>query len=413
MKLKIPYKKDAVEIEIPDSLRTQIVEPNDVPEQDERRLIIDAIAHPVGSPTFDEFVADADDLLFIINDSTRPTPTSAVIDALYDSIKDKKVSIIIATGVHRAATPEELRRLIGSHYEDFKENVHSHDSEHDEMVYLGTSSNGTEMYINKIAMDAGKVIVIGSVEPHYFAGYTGGRKGFLPGVASYQTIEMNHKHALKPEAVALALEGNPVHEDMMDAMKCIKKDVFAIMTVLNKHHGCYAVTAGGLNESFYAAIDKANEVFVADVKEKTDIVISVAKYPMDINLYQSQKALDNGKLVLKKGGILILISSCREGVGEQAFVDLLSSCDSPQAVLDRIEQTYKLGYHKAGKMAEINLWASVWTVSDMADEIWNSIFIKPFASIQCALNEAVRLKGSDASLTVLLDGCITVPRVTN
>jgi nickel-dependent lactate racemase len=413
MKLDIPYREQSVPVEIPDSLRTRIAEPGEVPAQDEGRLIAEALARPAGGPAFEDFVAGSDELLLIINDSTRPTPTAAVIDALYETVKDKAVSVLIATGAHRAATEEELRRLIGPHYEQWKDRVHSHDARRDETVFLGTSANGTEMHISKIAMEADRVIVIGSVEPHYFAGYTGGRKAFLPGVASYRTIEMNHKLALNPAAAALVLEGNPVHEDMIDAMKYIPEEVFAIMTVLDRHHRCCAVTAGGLNDSFYAAVGQADRVFVADVGEKADIVISVAKHPMDINLYQSQKALDNGRLALKDGGILILVSSCREGVGDQAFVDLLSSCDTPQAVLERIEQSYKLGYHKAGKMAEINLRAEVWAVSDMAAEIWESIFIKPFGSVQSAVNEAVRIKGSNASLTLLPDGGITVPRITN
>ena len=125
------------------------------------------------------------------------------------------------------------------------------------------------MYLNKIVAEAKKTIVIGSVEPHYFAGYTGGRKGFLPGVASYETITQNHKLALNKSAKALALDGNPVHEDMMDAMNVLKEiKVFSIMTILDKHHNVYETTCGDLVGAFYDAIDSAKKVFCVDIEEK-------------------------------------------------------------------------------------------------------------------------------------------------
>ena len=179
-----------------------------------------------------------------------------------------------------------------------KSEICDHDSKKDEMSYLGESKNGTQMYLNKIVAKAKKVIVIGSVEPHYFAGYTGGRKAFLPGVAKYETIEQNHKLALSADAQALRLEGNPVHEDMIDAMKVLAHiDVFSIQTVLDSEHGVYYASAGHLNDSFYDCVKKADEVFCVNIPRKADIVISVAPYPMDVDLYQAQKGAD-AKIVI-------------------------------------------------------------------------------------------------------------------
>jgi lactate racemase len=267
------------------------------------------------------------------------------------------------------------------------------------------------MYINKKVTEYEKVMIIGSVEPHYFAGFTGGRKSFLPGVSSYKTIEMNHKHALHSDARALKLEGNPVHEDMIDALKTLNCDVFSIQAVLDKKHKIYGLTSGDINKSFYQAIDKAEEIFVTEIPEKADIVVSVAGYPMDVDLYQSQKALDNGKLALKDGGILIVVSSCREGLGEEAFYDLLSSSETPAEVLEKIKGNYVLGYHKAGKMAEVNLWADVRAFSELDDELWKQIFIKPVKDLQKAVDDALKEKGPEAGIIVLTDGCMTVPKI--
>ena len=279
------------------------------------------------------------------------------------------------------------------------------------MVYLGTSKNGTEMKVNKLGVEAHKIVIITSVEPHYFAGYTGGRKSFLPGIASYETITQNHKLALKREACALKLEGNPVHQDMVDALSTVKKEIFVINTVLDKNHRIYAATAGDIYKSFDAAIAKANDVFVAKIPQKADIVVSVAKFPSDIDLYQAQKGIDNAKYALKEGGILILVAKCRTGIGEDSFVKLLSSASSPQDALDRIEKKFVVGYHKAAKMAEVGIWAQIWGVTDLDPKMLESIFIRPFSSLQAALDAALAEKGKDAKVLVLLDGSLTIPHV--
>ncbi len=265
--------------------------------------------------------------------------------------------------------------------------------------------------MNKAGVEADKFIIISSVEPHYFAGYTGGRKSFLPGIAGYKTIEQNHKLALVPEAKALALDGNPVHEDMIDAIKTVKQEIFSIMTVLDKHHKVYATCSGHINDSFHAAIDRANEVFAAPLKEKADIVVSVVKFPQDIDLYQAQKGIDNAKLALKEDGIMILVAKCRCGIGGKAFADLLGSCDTPKAALDKIEKGYVLGYHKAAKMAEIGLWAQMWAVTDVEPDVISKLFIKPFSDLQTAVDQALEEKGKDASVLFLMDGGLTVPMV--
>jgi nickel-dependent lactate racemase len=268
------------------------------------------------------------------------------------------------------------------------------------------------MYVNRLGVEAHKLVAIGSVEPHYFAGYTGGRKFFLPGIASYQTVEQNHKYAILPEAKPLALAGNPVHEDMIDAMKTIQeKEIFSIQLVLDKHRRMYAATAGDIYASFDAAVERASEVFCVDVPMKADIVVSVARYPMDVDLYQSQKALDNGKLGLKEGGILILVSKCRTGVGGRAFFELLSRSKTPKAALERIGRRYVLGYHKAAKMAEIALWTEMWAVTDLLDAEVESVFMRPFSDIQKALDRALDVKGRDCKILFLMDGTITVPMI--
>jgi len=414
MEIEVPYGKGKLDITIGDANFGGAVYPNEVEIGDETETLQRALERPFGSKTFDEFLEGADDLVVIVNDRTRPTPTAKVLELVRSKLDAvPNVKFVIATGVHRAPTPEEYGEIFGDMYDSYSGRIIAHDArKSDDMVYLGKSTNGTEMYVNRHVTEASKIMIIGSVEPHYFAGYTGGRKSFLPGVASFETIEQNHKYALLPSAQPLSLEGNPVHEDMVDAIKCISDhDIFTIMTVLDRQHRIYAVTAGDIDEAFYAAIDKAHDVFSVTIDSPADIVVAVAPYPMDVDLYQSQKALDNGKLALNDDGILILVAECRSGIGEEAFAKLLSSASTPAEVMRKIDEGYKLGYHKAAKIAEIAVRANMWAVSEIDDETLASIFIRPFLTLQEAIDQALQEKGADTKILFMMAASMTVPRV--
>ncbi len=413
MEIPIPYGQQEVLVRVPDENVLGVVHPNEVSTNPEEETLLEALDHPTENLPCSEFLDDARDVLFVVNDGTRPTPTAKVLEILHEQIRGVDARFIVATGIHRAPTEEEIRSIFGHLYREFRDRIHVHDSRAlPQMVHLGTSRNGTEMYVNRLGVEAHKLVAIGSVEPHYFAGYTGGRKFFLPGIASYQTVEQNHKYAILPEAKPLALAGNPVHEDMIDAMRVIRdKEIFSIQLVLDKDRRIYGATAGDIYTSFDGAIERASEVFCVDVPMKADIVVSVARYPMDVDLYQSQKALDNGKLGLNEGGILILVSKCRTGVGGRTFFELLTSSKTPKAALERIERGFVLGYHKAAKMAEIALWAEIWAVTDLPDADIESVFMRPFSDIQQALDRALEVKGREAKILFLMDGSLTVPMI--
>ena len=416
MQIPIHYgKEDIIDLSVPEKNLLGVFNPNPVAKFDETALIAKALANPINQKSFDEFIAGDEKIVIIVNDGTRPTPTAKVLKQIYPKIRDKNKTFIIATGCHREGTQEEYEMIFGKEiYAELnaKDEVCDHDSKKDEMSYLGESKNGTQMYLNKIVAEAKKVIVIGSVEPHYFAGYTGGRKAFLPGVAKYETIEQNHKLALSADAQALRLEGNPVHEDMIDAMKVLAHiDVFSIQTVLDSEHGVYYASAGDLNDSFYDCVKKADEVFCVNIPRKAEIVISVAPYPMDVDLYQAQKALDNGKLALAQDGILIMVAKCRTGIGPKPFFNLMASAPTPQEVLEKISNEFHLGYHKAAKMAEISLWAQTWAVSELSDDEMRAVHLKPYHDLQKALDDALAQKGADAGIIILPFGSMTVPKV--
>jgi nickel-dependent lactate racemase len=366
-----------------------------------------------------EFLAGGTKVLVIVNDATRPTPTEAILSGLLPVLHDAKIkteniSLLVAAGAHRAPTEEEYRQILGTHFTLLRSRSIPHDAGNEkDMADLGFTRNGTPILLNKRIFDADRIIISGSVEPHYFAGFTGGRKAFLPGIAAYKTIQANHKQALSPQARSLALEGNPVHEDMMDALPLIKAPVYSVMTVLDKEQRVAAISAGDILSSFYTAVEIARKIFCVSIPAMADIVVSVAKFPMDIDLYQSQKAIDNGGLALKDGGTLILVSSCRDGIGDEAYAQLLAQASNPAEAIRKIEAGYKLGYHKAAKMAAVSERALIKAVTELPEKQLKSLFIEKAASPQEALDEALERarKGGTAVPKVLIlpDGCVTVP----
>ncbi|GHV96408.1 transcriptional regulator [Spirochaetia bacterium] len=427
MKIEIPYLQKTFPLEFPDENLLTIAEPNEYTVTGTcEALLSDALHKPWGEgaksgggKSFAEFLRGGKRILIIINDATRPTPTEAILAVLLPELEaagfsPDALTLIVATGAHRAPTEDEYRQILGAFSSKLRSRCVHHDSRNDaDMVDLGSTRNGTPILLNKQLFEADRIIATGSVEPHYFAGFTGGRKAFLPGIAAYRTIQANHKQALSPAACSLALEGNPVHEDMMDALPLIKAPVFSFMTVLDKEQGVAAATAGDLMASFYAAVDIARKIFCVSIPAKADIVVSVAKFPMDIDLYQSQKAIDNGAAALKDGGTLILVSSCRDGIGDEAYANLLAQAASPQDAIERIRAGYKLGFHKAAKMAEVSARASICAVSELPAQRLNSMFIEKAASPQEALDTALaaaRAKGiARPKILILPDGCVTVP----
>jgi nickel-dependent lactate racemase len=411
MEVRVPYGQGSVQIDCPDENLAGIIFPNDVPQRDERELLDQALAHPIAAGTLGAFLADSRDCLCVVNDGTRPTPTARILDHLAEEIAGRPLRFLVATGSHRAPFPAECTRIFGPWFERYHKNIFFHDAHAQAaMVPLGITSRGTPLALNRRVVEASKIVAISSVEPHYFAGYTGGRKSFFPGAASYRTMEHNHRLALGEGAASLALEGNPVHEDLVEAMDALEgKEIYSLQVVLDRAHRICAAFAGSLEGSFAAAVQKAHEVFAVEVSERVDVVVTVAPAPMDIDLYQAQKAIEHGRLALKEGGIMILVSRCPMGVGNEGFHRLLSRATNPEEVRSFIEGAYNLGDHKAAKIADLAMEAQIWGVTDLDPAIVEGAFIKPYPDLQGALSAAIKEKGPHAQVLFLMNGSMLVP----
>ena len=295
-----------------------------------------------------DFLLGCRSLLIVVNDETRPTPTGKVLEFLWPQIKDLNFKILVATGGHGKSSEAGCALMFSPLWPSLKEKVFFHDSrEERSMIFLGETSRGTRVLINSALMLADRLLVIGSVEPHYFAGYTGGRKMIVPGLAAYSTIVANHSLAMDSGARPLRLVGNPVHEDLMEALQYLTvPPIFSLQLVLTPEHELFGAFAGTLTRSFLDAVLKAEEAFSVPFREKSDILIAVARPPLDLDLYQSQKPIEHGKLALKKDGILILVMPCRQGAGPLDFQELLRQTGDPDKARLMLYQPYALGFHR-------------------------------------------------------------------
>ena len=407
MKIDISYGGKEITVELPKEKINGILSPNDVDKKDEEKLLIDALNNPIDSPSFEDFIED--NTLFIVNDATRPTPTAKVLEILKDQIEGYEVDFIVATGSHREPTEEEYEWIFGDIWQTHRDKIHCHDADNSKMKYYGKTKRGTPVRFNKKVDEVDRVVAINTVEPHYFAGFTGGRKSFLPGVASYETIETNHYHSLENEAQMLKLEGNPIHEDMIEAYRMYDKPVFSINMTLDKDGDIYHASCGEMEQVFLNETKKAEEVFTVPLKERSEVVVTIA-HPMDIDLYQSQKSLETGKLALKDGGTLILVSECRDGIGPDNFYNLMASLDTPQEVLDKIREGYKLGYHKAAKIVNICSASDISAVTELEHDKLENVFFTPGKDIQKMIDQALEEKGG--KVTFLMEGALVVPKIT-
>lgn len=361
-------------------------------------------------------------LTIVVNDATRPTPSGRILSHLVkmgllpEQPAPGAIRVLVATGSHRPGAARDARQILDGLLEpEWLQRVEWHDARLGHAhIPVGTTSRGTTVSIDRRVVDSGSLLLINSVEPHYFAGYTGGRKSLVPGLAGYGTIEANHCLALQPDADVLRLTGNPVHEDAEEALSLLPlPELLSLQVVLDHGQRIAFMAAGALRTTFEAAVAEADRRYVAPLPKLADIVVSAAAPPMDYDLYQSQKAVDNAARAIRDGGTLILVSSCRHGIGDSGYFDLLASSATPAEAQRRIENHYVLGYHKANRLAAAAGRFSIFSLTHLPEATARAAFFQPFADLQTALDAAVARSGSESGLhiAVLPDGCVTVPRV--
>ncbi len=402
------YVKEEI-VFIPDENLLEVLTPQQfmTPFVDIVRSIDEAVKQTV------EFLKGSVRTLVLINDYTRPTCNEAILKPLLPELTKRDTKYMICLGSHRKAKEEELKRILGQDvYEEIKDKIVQHNAyEPAQLVFLGKTGFGTEVELNRELLWADRIIAINSVEPHYFAGYTGGRKSFLPGIAGIKTITNNHNLLLHPASAPFSLKDNPVHRDMNEAARMVSKPIFSFQLIQNPQHNLLAIRYGDLFSSFEQACIDAYRVYAVPVEKRADIILSVLQHPYDINFYQSQRAVEFALSALKPGGIQITVSACYDGVGNDEFISMLSKCESLNELTDGKPQDIP-GWYKSARLARIMQNYHLFTVMPgVKDEIIKSVFMHPFSSAQSALAAALSQLGKNATVYIIPDAGSLIPIV--
>lgn len=429
--IKLPYGKTFLEAEIPDARINKILEPNtllyDTIKQDELTdeftyhksetvLVEEALANPIGSPPLRELVKGKKKIVLIASDHTRPVPSRVIMPGLlkelYAGNPGARLTILIATGFHRLTTEQELVDKFG---EEVVRNpkirfvIHESGKEED-LVNLGTLPSGCELMINKIAAEADLLLSEGFIEPHFFAGFSGGRKSILPGICSRSTIMANHCSEFIADSHSRSgiLDGNPLHKDMLYAA-AIAKLAFIINVVLDRDKRVIKAFAGDYNEAHIKGCAFVKELCGVDAAP-SDIVISTnGGYPLDQDIYQSVKGMVSAEYSCNPGGVIIMAASCIYGHGGQSLYDTFAKEKSLPAIMDRILATRRNetvpDQWEAQILCRILLKHKVIMVTQAPKQLITDMHMEYAESLEEAIAKAdAYLGNTSGSITIIPDG---------
>jgi nickel-dependent lactate racemase len=376
-----------------------------------------ALEFPINSPNLRAIVEKGDKVAVIVNDDTRVANTSFFLPFLLSEIEAggvdrNNISIVFANGTHKLLSMETQKHLLGEEiFNNYK--IVNHDcNDKKNLVFIGETTRGNKVEINRSVAEADKVVLTGSIVYHFFAGYGGGRKALVPGVAGYNTILFNHRLMLEDGATLGRLRGNPVHEDLMEAVELLKPH-FLMNAVLNENKEFLGFFAGDYIMAHEEGCKLVDSAYSATITQTADIVIaSCGGYPKDINLYQAQKTLDNAVRAVSPGGVIILLASCPEGLGSVVLEEWLDKYLTPAEIHAALKKNFELGGHKAYALTRLTEKAHIIMVSDISPEIVKKIHYTPASDINEALCLAVRHIGyENPTIYLMPQGSLVLPRL--
>ncbi|MCQ2011084.1 nickel-dependent lactate racemase [Sporolactobacillus sp. STSJ-5] len=415
--IELPYDKKTIEANLPDhnyagKLVSQAATYHT--DRSENEIVEASLDHPIGSVPLEELAKGKKNIVIISSDHTRPVPshiiTPILLQRLREASPDARIRILVATGFHRPSTHEELVNKYGQKIVDEEEIVMHRSTDDASMVKIGQLPSGGDCIINRIAAEADLLLSEGFIESHFFAGFSGGRKSVLPGVASYKTIMANHSGPFIDSNKARTgnLNHNPIHEDMVYAARTANL-AFIVNVVLDEDKKIIGSFAGDMEEAH-----KKGCAFLRGLssvkKIDCDIAISTnGGYPLDQNIYQAVKGMTAAEATNKEGGTIIMVAGCRDGHGGEGFYHNIADVADPKEFLDRAINTPKLktvpDQWTAQILARILVHHHVIVVSDLVDpELITRMHMDLATSLDQALEMAYTREGKDAKITVIPDG---------
>jgi len=419
MRVQIDYGKRGLTLDLPGEIHV-LQRPETPALLNETAAIREALRHPLSSPALRELVRPHDTVAIVFSDITRPMPNDRVLPVLLDELSHvapENITLINALGTHRPNTPDELRTMLGDRIVDTFHIV-QHDAWDDAtLVKVGTSERGYPLRVNRLYLESDVRILTGFVEPHFFAGFSGGPKAVLPGVAGIDTIMRNHDYTMlaDPGATWLQTEGNPVYQEIERCAR-MTEPTFILNVTLNSHRHISAVYAGEMLPAHKAARQFVRENACLAVDRPFDVVVtSNGGYPLDLNLYQAVKGMSAATRIVRPGGAIILAAECWDGLPEHGkYAEFLRNADSPQALLEHIATLAEPVHDQwqAQIQAQVQLRADVYVYSDgLTDEQIRSALLLPCRDIEATVGRLVHEKGP--RVAVLPEGPFSVPTLVH
>ncbi len=414
MRVRLAYGRDGLVVDLPEE-RTTVIEPTYVPGlPDAEGAILTALRNPLGAPPLRQIVNANHSVAISVCDITRPMPSKTLLPLLLGELRHvppENITILIATGTHRANTPEELRAMLGEDVVREYRVLNHNGFDEDSLESIGVTESGIEIRLNKQWVESDIRITTGFVEPHFFAGFSGGPKMVAPGLAGFPTIMRLHDAAMigHPKSRFAITEGNPIHDAIREIAGRSVVD-FSVDVTINRDKRITSVYAGELFAVHKAACAVAQRLAMQPVAAPFDVVLTTnSGYPLDQNLYQAVKGMSAAAQVVRDDGTIICAAECSEGIPEHGqYRDILASCDSPSELLDMIQQP---GYERhdqwqAQIQAQIQMKAEVLLKSDcLTSQQVSEAHLTPVENIEDAITDC----GPHASICVLPEGPQTIP----
>lgn len=416
-KLSLPFYKGHIECNIPDEkIKAVLVSKAEEysVSASETEIVRKALENPISSVRLSELAKDKKHVVIISSDHTRPVPSHITMPLLLEEVrrfnKDVKITILIATGMHRATTHEELVAKYGEKIVN-EETIVVHDAYIDsDMTFKGILPSGGELWVNKLVDEADLLISEGFIEPHFFAGFSGGRKSVLPGIASKKTVLWNHnaKFIASKNARAGNLEDNPIHKDMLFAAKQAGL-AFILNVVINGEKKVIEAFAGNLEDAHAYGCEKVLEIARVTPVKSNIVLTTNGGYPLDQNIYQTVKGMTAGEACVNDGGVIIILSSCADGTGGEFFYKLLADEESAEAAYKKLNDVEpsdtEFDQWEAQILARILCKANVIIVTDKCDpSIITAMHIMHAYTLEEALEKAYALTSKEEQITIIPDG---------
>jgi nickel-dependent lactate racemase len=408
-KISLAFGSSTIELDIPERNISSVILPSEPEKRKEAAFLVKkALENPINSRRLSEIINPNTRIVIIVSDVTRPTPTAKFLPLLLEELylggaKDENITIVFALGLHRNQSAEESRKLVG---EEVYEKIRCIQHDTNRCRHIGITSRGTPIEIFEDVLDADVIIGTGSIEFHYYAGYSGGAKSVLPGVSSQEAVITNHKMMIDEKAVSGRVD-SPVRQDMEEAAK-VAGLAFILNVVLDSKKEIVAAVAGDFIEAHRKGVEVVDSMYKVPVEPADAVIVSCGGFPKDINLFQANKALDHATQAVKEGGSIILVAECAEGIGNQVYECWNRECQNPEDAIERFKQCFEFGGHRTAIIAKVSKKFRLYLVSKLSDEQTKTAFFIPMPDVKTALS-AVLSENPDAKIHLMPHGGQTLP----